>query len=87
MAKKFSELEAKMSQDAQKRSERRYRSLKIALRRWASLGKWKAHQHVGWFRKWNMTCDCALCQLQKSSDIELRRLKDERRNPHILESD
>lgn len=63
------------------RGERRHRTEKIAQKRLKSLGEIGKGQQVGWFRKWNLTCQCSCCQIGKYCDIQLQRMKDERRNP------
>jgi len=63
------------------RAERRYRTYKIALRRLLSMPNQGAGQILGWFRKWNATCRCSICKIEKHDDIRLQRLKDDRRNP------
>jgi len=68
------------------RGERRHRTERIARRRLKSLAEAGKGQKVGWFRKWNLTCQCKWCQITKVGDIELQRMKDERRNPISLTS-
>lgn len=65
------------------RSERRYRADKIAEIRLNKLPPSCRDQIKGKFRKWNLTCRCRMCLIGKQSDIEMQRLKDERRNSQI----
>lgn len=62
------------------RAERRYRTEKVARRRLFSCPEHGKGQQVGWFRKWNMTCQCRWCMISRYIDIQLQRLKDDRRN-------
>lgn len=62
------------------RLDRRSRAEKVAQRRLKSLRERGEGQLVGWFRKWNLTCDCSMCKAEKYSDIQLQRFKDLRRN-------
>ena len=68
------------------RGKRRQRTALIAQRRLKSLGEVGKGQKVGWFRKWNLTCQCKWCQIMKFDEIKLQRLKDERRNIVSLSS-
>lgn len=66
------------------RSERRYITQRIAMRRLASLNRDHRRlnpQEAGYFRKWNMTCQCKYCKIIKYCDIQTQRMKDERRAP------
>ena len=60
------------------RAERRYRTWRAASRRQKRNG-WQNQPH-GWFRKWNGTCQCSMCQMYKHYDIMQQRMKDLRRN-------
>jgi hypothetical protein len=62
------------------RGERRFRANHIAERRLNSLPPDMRDQPVGRFRKWNMTCRCSHCMIMREVNMELRRLKDLRRN-------
>jgi hypothetical protein len=62
------------------RGERRRRTERVAHRRIENLGDMGRGQKVGWFRKWNLTCKCWMCEIGKLDDIRLQRMKDERRN-------
>ena len=60
------------------RAERRHATEQVAIWR-ANLypSEWNI---VGKFRKWNLTCQCSMCQCIKYCEIRWQRMKDERRN-------
>ena len=64
------------------RAERRGVTEQIA---WYRAGLYHQTQFLGWFRKWNLTCQCSLCQMEKYDDIRLQRMKDDRRNGEFEE--
>lgn len=63
------------------RAERRDRAYRIALRRLLSMPNKGRGQILGWFRKWNSTCDCSVCKAGLKDDKRIQKLKDYRRNP------
>src|SRR5580698_713320 len=65
---------------SEKRSQRRYQTERIARRRLMSLPLLAQDQPIGRFKKWNLSCDCAMCRLTKRGNIETQRMKDQRRN-------
>jgi hypothetical protein len=68
------------------RAERRYRTYRAARRRQIK-NRWE-DQPIGRFRKWNGTCQCRYCQMEKYYSIQLQRWKDQRRNGNFeIEAD
>ncbi len=65
------------------RAERRYATAMIAT--WRSKLYPSEWNIPGRFRKWNLTCQCSMCQCNKYYEIELQRMKDERRNVQFEE--
>jgi hypothetical protein len=63
------------------RAQRRDRTGRIARRRLMSLPLLAQDQPIGRFKKWNLSCDCAMCRLTKRGTTEFQRVKDELRNP------
>jgi hypothetical protein len=61
------------------RAERRYRTEKVA--QWRASLYPSPNNFVGRFRKWNLTDRCSVCCMEKYYDIQMQRVKDERRNP------
>ena len=63
------------------RAERRTRTDLVAARRLKSLeGSARQGQLVGWFRKWNLSCSCKMCQINKHERAKVQLVKYERRN-------
>ena len=63
------------------RAERRDRAYRIALRRLLSMPNKGRGQILGWFRKWNSTCDCKICKAAHEDSKKIQKIKDYRRNP------
>ena len=65
------------------RAERRYRTEKVA--RWRAALYPSPNNFPGRFRKWNLTCRCPVCRMNKYGNIRLQRRKDKRRNVEFEE--
>jgi len=65
------------------RGDRRFRTERIA--RWRASLYPSQNNFAGRFRKWNMTCQCSMCCMEKYCDIQLQRMKDKRRNVEFEE--